>query len=233
MAKISRPIVYVVVAAVAIYAIVLVTEPEKPVTKPKKRTSLGAGAKAPAGFLTEDLTATFTRYQGKSRDAFKPGIMPKQTVMNTLPGGRDSDGVLSGPGLRGSWTLTGINILDGDRSALIENATTGDSAFLKSGDSWNGLQVVAIESDTVVFLNTLGQRTQLKFVDPNDETPTTPGTTTITPGTTPGRTVITVTPINKNGLTVAPGGVAPVIPALPSATTGGLGANLPPTRGRQ
>lgn len=221
MAKVSRPMVYAVVAAVAVYAIVLVTEPEKPVGKPKKRSSLGAGLKAPAGFLPEDLTAKFERYEGKSRDAFRPEILPKQSVMNALPGGRmpgTSGGLFSALGLRGSWNLTGINIVNGSRSALIENPTTGDSAFLKTGDQWNGLEVVDIEADTVVFLNSLGQRSQLKFVDPTVvEDATVPGApaTTVTPGGGSSRTVITVTPINKNGLTITPGGVAPVMPTIP------------------
>lgn len=237
MAKVSRPMVYAVVAAVAIYAIVLVTEPEKPVGKPKKRSSLGASTKAPAGFLPEDMTAKFERYEGKLRDAFRPEILPKQSVMNALPGGRmpGESGLFSALGLRGSWNLTGINIVNGSRSALIENPTTGDSAFLKTGDQWNGLEVVDIEADTVVFLNSLGQRSQLKFVDPTVvEDATVPGTpgTTVTPGGGASRTVITVTPINKNGLTITPGGVAPVMPTIPPPT-GGTGANIPPLPGRQ
>jgi hypothetical protein len=239
--------VYAVVVAVAIYAVVLLTEPEKPVGKPKKRTTLGAGVKAPAGFLPEDMTAKFERYEGKSRDAFKPEVLPKQSVITALPTVRPSaspanpTNLLSQLGLRGSWTLTGINTINGTLSALIENPTTGDSAFLKTGDSWNGLQVVDIQPDTVVFLNSLGQRTQLKFVDPNDEAatttpgaaPTAPGSTTVVPGTPGSRTVITVTPINKNGLSIAPGGVAPIIPTLPAPTGGGNGANTPAPPGRQ
>lgn len=245
MAKISRPMVYAVVAAVAIYAVVLLTEPEKPVSKPKKRTTLGAGMAAPAGFLPEDMTAKFEPYEGKSRDAFQPEVLPKQSVIKALPLVRTPPSlgnIFSSLGLRGSWTLTGINTVNGTLSALIENPTTGDSAFLKTGDSWNGLQVVDIQPDTVVFLNSLGQRTQLKFVDPNDETTPTapgaaaaaPGTTTVVPSGAPGsRTVITVTPINKNGLSIAPGGVAPVIPALPAPVGGGNGANVPVRPGRQ
>ena len=230
MAKISRPVIYAVVAAVAIYAIVLVTEPEPPAKKTTKRTNLGAGIKAPTGFLPEDLTARFAPYAGKSRDAFKPEIVSKQAIINALPGGKS--GGVSAAGLRGSWTLTGINVVNGSRSALIENAD--DTVFLKTGDAWNGLQVVEIGSDTVVFLNSLGQRSQLKFVDPNDEAAKTPGTTTVTvPGSAPSRTTITVTPINKNGLTITPGGVAPVIPTIPATPPGGVGNGNPVLPRRQ
>lgn len=237
MAKVSRPVVYSVVAAAAIYAVVLLTEPEQPVRKPAKRSTLGAAAKAPAGFLPEDLTAQFGRYAGKSRNAFQPEVLPKQTVMSALPPGRSSAGTISGPGLRGTWALTGINVLNGRRSALVENSTTGDSEFLAAGDSWNGLQVVAVETDTVVFLNSLGQRTQLKFVDPQDAAATTgtpPGTVSTTPATTgapaaPSRTVITVTPINKNGITISSGGVAPIVPPLPGIPE----ESVSPTRERR
>ncbi len=232
MAKVSRPVVYAVVAAVAAYAVVLLTEPEKPASAPKKRSTLGAGTKAPTGFLPEDMTAQFAPYSGKGRDAFRPEIVPKQAVLNALPSSKPAkpSGLFSQLGLRGSWTLTGINIVNGGRSALIENTTTGDSAFLKEGDSWNGLQVVTIETNTVVFLNTLGQRTQLKFEDPSDESSTLPGVAPAS-GSGPGRTIVTVTPINKNGLNIAPGGVAPVVPTLPAPT--GPATNVPPAPGRQ
>src|SRR6185437_3130572 len=47
-------------------------------------------------------------------------------------------------------------------TANIES-TNGDSFFLKVGDSWNGLKVIAIKPDSVVFVNGLGQQTSLSF----------------------------------------------------------------------
>lgn len=229
MAKVSRPVIYAVVAAAVVYVIVLYTEPAKPPKKVTKRSTVGAASAAPQGFLPEDMTAHFAAYQSKGapKDAFRPGISAKRPQTNALPSGPKLGGLFSPLGTRGSWTLTGVNVINGKRSALIENPLSGDSMFLKVGDLWNGLQVAAIESDTVVFVNSLGQHTELKFMDPADDSTTTP-----TLGGPGQRPVVTVTPMNPNGVSVAPGGVAPVVPALPAPSGIANGVNVP-INGRQ
>ena len=164
MAKttISRPVIYAVVAAVVVYAGVVLTEPEPAPRKAAVRTARTASP-APDGFTEADLNTRFVRYAGRPRDPFSPKVVPAKAPPPAAapppapPGGPP-------PGTEGSvWTLTGISSINGVRSALIENGSTKESLFLKAGDRWNGLTVAAIEADAVVLRNALGQETRLVF----------------------------------------------------------------------
>ncbi len=125
---------------------------------PTASTSQSAAEQAAAQQLAYD-SERFPRYAGKSKDPFIPVVVPE------TGGGSGSGGLR---GRQGSWSLTGINSIDGSTQALIENGS-GDSVFLKKGDNWNGLRVVAIESEDIVFENALGQKTTLGFSDQNEE----------------------------------------------------------------
>jgi hypothetical protein len=105
----------------------------------------------------DDVNAHFPRYVGTGKNPFIPGVSLNdgQTV------GRGNDVGA------GKWQLTGIDTVDGVTSALIENSASGQSDFLKVGDTWNGLRVVSIDDDTVNLVNALGQPTQLGFAVPD------------------------------------------------------------------
>ena len=150
VAKISRPAVYTAVAAVAVYAVVLLTQPDAPAPTHKRRPVRSARADAGA-FTDADLSAHFARYQAGKRNPF----------LSRLPAVKPQAG--AGGGKRDEWTLTGINIINGVPNALVENSATGDSVFLKPGDRWHGLRVLSIGTDAVAFLNALGQQTHLAF----------------------------------------------------------------------
>lgn len=149
--KISRPAIYTLVAAVTIYAVVLLTQPDAPAPAHKKHPVRRALADADT-FTPADLSAHFARYQAGKRNPF----------LSKLPPAKPSAGK-GGGGERGEWTLTGINIIDGVPNALVENSVTGDSVFLKPGDRWRGLRVISIGTDAIAFLNALGQQTHLAF----------------------------------------------------------------------
>ena len=119
------------------------------------RLTHAAQAADPNGLLPADLKAHFPRYAGGTRDPFAPGVviahaLPKPAA---APAGRAQTG----------WALTGINSVNGVASALIENSATGESVFLQPGDQWNGLRVVSIKSDRVLFRNALGHEDTLTF----------------------------------------------------------------------
>lgn len=184
--KISKPYLYgaavVVVGAVAF----VLTEPET-VTKKSKPKLTKTETNNTQGFTPEDYTASFPRYTGKPRNAFAPKVISKKgqtaTALVDIPE----------PGterLTETWNLTGIALIDGTRNALIENGT--DSAFLKVGDTWNGLRVVAIEATAVRLIDPLGKESRIRFVEPTDEKPL---------------TVTSVAPLTGTTSTV---GVAPV-----------------------
>ena len=147
--KISRPVVYSLVGAVAVYAVVLLTQPDAPAPHRRAHTARRAAADADA-FAAADLSAHFARYHAGKRDPF----------LSKLPHAKPQ----AAPGAgRGQWTLTGINIINGVPNALVEDSATGDSVFLKPGDRWRGLRVLSIGTDAVAFLNALGQQTHLAF----------------------------------------------------------------------
>lgn len=195
MAKISRPILYLVVIGAVAYAAVLLTEPEQ---KPKKvgpRTTQSA-SKAPTGFTEADLTATFPRYNGKYQDAFKPKVVVKKEVPAPAPTPLFGNGV-------GVWSLTGISSINGEPSALVENSSTQESVFLKIGESWNGYRVQAIEPSAVILVNGEGKQTRLIFEQFAEEPKPSPS------AAPPGVGVATTTPAPPPGNAAPPGGTRP------------------------
>ena len=167
MAKVSRPVIYAALAAVVVYAAVVLTEPEAPPRKPSVRTKRSAST-AENGFTEADLTARFVRYSGRQRDAFSPRVVPRKPRVarpapKSAPPPAPKGAGIASLGTPGSWALTGITAINGVQSALVENGSTKESLFLKVGDNWNGLRVLAVESNAVVLANALGQRTRLTF----------------------------------------------------------------------
>ena len=195
--KISRPVVYSLVGAVAVYAVVLLTQPDAPARTHKVRVVRTARADADA-FTAADLSARFARYQAGKRNPF----------LSKMPSVKPQAGAASGAG-RGEWSLTGINIINGVPNALVENNATGDSVFLRPGDRWRGLRVLSIGTDAVAFLNALGQQTHLAF-RPLEAVSPAPGARG--PGGFRLQGLGTVSPLLP--LPVGPGNIRP-LPVLP------------------
>ena len=160
MPKLSRPVVYTFVAAVAAYAAVLLTQPDAPAPRRVIHVlTVARPATDPDAITAADLSAHFARYAAGKRDPFVPKVVPVKA--GTGPAGAG--------GTRDVWALTGIYTIDDSLNALVENRTTGDSVSLKRGDRWRGLRVLAIGSDAVVFENALGQHTKIAFAAPVNE----------------------------------------------------------------
>jgi len=212
----SRLIIYTLVGAVAAYAYVLQTTPDKTTKRTTKHTSTHRTvANAPDGITDADLTAHFARYAPSAKDPFVPAIALRPST----------PGVIGESG--GQWSLTGVNTIDGVTTATVENAASDDSVFLKVGDSWNGLRVTSITSESVSFENALGQPTTLAFpgndvtetgapAKPEPDAPVSSGST---------RGLASVPPLPS--LTVRPMVIvappAPAAPAPASADQGGPG----------
>ncbi len=151
MAKISRPAVYTFVGAVAVYAWVILTQPDAPTPAHKVRATRPAASHA-EDLAAADLAAHFTRYQAGKKNPFLPH----------LPASAGMAAEKTAHAEQGKWTLTGISSINGVPNALVESAA-GDSVFLKPGDRWRGLRVLSIGTDAVILLNALGQQTSLAF----------------------------------------------------------------------
>jgi hypothetical protein len=201
------------------YGVVILTEPEQVPTKPKTRTASGSAPKAPEGFAEEDMNAQYARYTGAGRDAFAPLIKPTQRVVpGEALGTGGSVGVTSG-----GWSLTGISVINGERSALIENPSQDGVIFLKVGEVWNGMRVTAIEPKAVILVNSQGQQTRLGFVETIEEDAAANAVSN-----TATRTASGGASMNTSG-NLAVGGVAPSTPPLtiPTGRAGGQRTNEP------
>ncbi len=160
MAKLSKPMQWIVILALAggVAAYVL-TEPEGG-KKNRKPHSTATRSRAPEGFKPEDMTAQFPRLVGPPRNVFTPKVMAKKSALTASGAG----GLVKEP-TKPTWALTGIFIQNGVRMALLENTTTGESQTVKAGQSWMGQAVLAIKPEGVLFSN----GTQMVFVEPPEE----------------------------------------------------------------
>lgn len=177
--KISRPVVYVTVLGVAAYAYVLVTQPDAAPTK-KAKHSLGTTTKDQNGITAEDLKAHFARYVGQGRDTFIPKVVPKKGAVALAKIEGPTPGKLALG--TGTWSLTGITVIDNSRSAVMENTSTHEIFFLKTGDHWNGMHVAAVDADSVVFVNAANQETRVHFAVPKAENAPVTASASLVPG---------------------------------------------------
>lgn len=198
----NKKTAYTAFGLLAIGAVAFVyTEPDAPAKKPKTtRTTTKSKAKGDTTQITEeDLKAKFPRVSSVAKDAFQPGVTTGKggaakpaTQLKPLilpaPPVKPVEGVMA----LSNWTLTGISLVDGVRTALIENKASGDSTFLKTGSLWKGLRVASITGDTLNFIEPNGKirpvtfpappeekvatRRNEEFTDPGAETPTAPRT---------------------------------------------------------
>lgn len=165
MAKLSRPVLYVLVGSVAIAAWFL-TSDDTPTRQPLKKTAAKTTAKAdPGGFTEEDKTATFEPVNISLTNAFKPLIV------------RADEGSLSGMVLEPNrvpqdfasgdpnWYYTGTAEVNGVPTVLLENLTTMEGEFLKAGESWKRAKVRQITPNSVTLEGPNGRTRTLKLVD--------------------------------------------------------------------
>lgn len=158
MPKLSKPVMWAIVALAGTVIWYLMPTQDTPTASRSARTAKIASKSD--GISQADLDAHFPRYTGGKRNPFIPG------VVNEAPGSQGSDSIAGG---KSDWALTGINSINGDQTACIENSATSESVFLKKGQTWNGLKVVKIADSGVLFEDPLGQQTTLGFKAPAAE----------------------------------------------------------------
>jgi hypothetical protein len=172
--KISRPVIYALVAGVGIYAVVLLTEPEAAARKTNtKRASSTSRAKDANGITEEDRTAKFASYTTVRRDAFAPVVVakkarPKNLEARPTPAPKPVVVVVVKPPVPTDWSLTGIALVNGTRMALLENGSHTETKFLKVGEQWMGLEVTQIGQSEILFRQSNGAPYRMVFASPKD-----------------------------------------------------------------
>lgn len=164
MAKVSRPVVYLGLAAIGVAAWML-TEPED--QAPRRGQPLVAGRQSPPSEFDEiDLNASFQPVNQPVKNVFRP------LVVRTRPG--EGDAVRTTNEIpndfangEAGWTYTGTAIVDGVPTALVEHAASGQGDFLQAGDAWRLARVVQVGPDFLTLIGPAGvSRTMRLFFEP-------------------------------------------------------------------
>jgi hypothetical protein len=153
MAKISRPVLYGGIAAIAIAAFIL-TSDEEPATKAAtSRPKAKAPARAQATIFTEeDYSVRFVALNSEVKNSFKPLVVRAPSASFSGPAFDDRQVPADIAG-EGTWVYTGMAEVDGVPMALVENRTNGDTRFLQQGERWSSASVYRITPESLVLLH--------------------------------------------------------------------------------
>jgi hypothetical protein len=116
------------------------TTPEEPTKARKVQRTAAKKTQVEGGFLEEDYKAKFAKVSDPVKNAFVPQVVSSKGGLagpNALPGG--------------SWVFTGTAELNGSRTALVENTSTGEGRFLSVGDAWERYTVASIRDTSLVL----------------------------------------------------------------------------------
>jgi len=127
--KVSRPTIYILVAAIAISAWFLTSEETARRGKAARRSTSSATSNLPEGFTKDDLTANFEPLKDDVRDAFKPVVERKRGGSEVALAPNAVPSILTGGDP--NWIYTGTAEIDGIPTGLIENKDSGEAEFLK------------------------------------------------------------------------------------------------------
>ncbi|MCW5942974.1 MAG: hypothetical protein KIS66_12125 [Fimbriimonadaceae bacterium] len=159
MAKISRPVLYTGLFAVAVAAFYL-TQPEGGGvgTASRRKPAAKASAKDASGFTEEDRTARgkFVRADGNGKNVFLP-IVAKATARSGSGKFVATNGIP--PEFAGGetgWSYTGNAEIDGKLYAGLQNSATGETVLLIRGQSWKRSSVSALGESGLTLTSTMG-----------------------------------------------------------------------------
>jgi hypothetical protein len=110
----------------------------------------------------------------------KPTIPPRDIFMPSLAAMQGPDGAPPPSGLEkvpaadaggdSNWVYTGFAAFGGAHYALLENATSHQSGFVKEGDTWKKSKIVSIRADSVAFVGPDGTEDTVLRYDANSKT---------------------------------------------------------------
>ncbi len=202
--------VYLIALAVGVGAIFVLTSPEEPVKKVSvPKTGQLVAKKQVTDLIPADYTTKFPATTATPANVFKP-LVAKQG-----PGTGSGSGAPSAPGGipaalaagEGTWVYSGMAVVDGVPTGLVENQTTSDSVFLKRGERWKTCSVIDIKPDQIVLVGPNSTRVVVRVRDDSKSSgPTAVAAAPVTP---------LVGDIGTNPMAIAPD----------TGATGGNGGN--------
>src|ERR1019366_1465083 len=130
-------------------------------SSPPAATSAAAAKKKPVATAGQTLiqpidhnvtSASFDLVSGTIKDTFVPIVYHSQ-LGSGQPPIKIPPSELTIPvnftGGEANWAFTGVVGVDGKSSALVENGTSGQSAYIHAGERWKTSTVQSISEDTV------------------------------------------------------------------------------------
>ncbi len=156
-AKKTSPLVWVGLLATCAVAYVMLSPSDAPApttAKPKKRTTKDASLFTEADYKA--AKSPFAPVTVAAVDAFNPLV--KKTIKPVLAGPMVTAGETKGmvptkfTGGEADWYYTGCPEADGIKQALLENTTTGESVYVKPGQSFRVARIQSVDVSTVVLV---------------------------------------------------------------------------------
>lgn len=211
--KPSSSFTTIVVVMSAIGLIAFAMTGSEPPAKPKTSVKKQVSPKAAKGqsWDERDLAAKFVPVNLPERNAFKPVVARRQGAL--------SGDLLKDPGMlppdfaggEASWVFTGVAEVDGVKTALLENKSSGEGIFLAVGEVWRTVRVASISDDRMTLISLEGTTITLKVSDPAATTVEEP---------LEGE----IAPVQPNGMSVVPEGRPAGGAPAPQAEVQSMGA---------
>jgi hypothetical protein len=167
MNRLSRPLVYgvlllLLIVAGALYSQDNSSDTKPPAAKPKSNSPMLASSE----FDRLDYVEKFDKPNVKPRNLFQPASQI-ETAPQTAPSA-DIDRIPADFAHgEASWIYTGLAEVDGVRMALIENSQTHQGGFVKEGETWKTCHVQGITTESVILVDSKGNRQVVMRFNPN------------------------------------------------------------------
>ena len=160
-------------ATLGVVAIVYFIDSQK-AELPKKRAVAAAPKTAPKStdYDESDYSAHFDspKPQSPLRNVFNALVKNDGATASSSDSATTAKDTLHVPGpLAGgdpNWIFTGYAVLNGQKSGLLENHSTHQSAFVKEGEIWKTSQIVRISAGSIIFGDLAGGQVPVMRFDP-------------------------------------------------------------------
>lgn len=206
MPKISRPVLYTALGAIAVAAWVMTGE-EAPKGTSKKLPRLAKKSTKTVGSFTEEDFSASAKSFGPvvkiTRNSFDPLVIRDRTAADfqLMPDQVPAELTGGDP----NWVYTGTAEIDGKPTALLENRVTMESSFVNQGEKWQRTTIALILPQGIVLAGPSGKKVKLTLN--NGEATVTGASERIASGFQPVNPSLRG-PIGANGISVRPDRVA-------------------------
>ncbi len=142
---------------------------DAPPPNPVKHAATKRHASSTDEFTPQDYTAKFAVLNQTPKNAFKPLIV-RDNGTGGLKGriALRTNGIpLDLAGGEGNWAYSGMAVINGKPTALVENSGTGEGVFLKVGEKWKRATVRKVTDTSLVLIGEDGSLHTMKIGDDN------------------------------------------------------------------